>query len=65
MQKNRQETLEYRLAGETGPDHAKEFTMDLLLNSNVFARGVGHSKKEAEQMAAKQALELMGIIKHK
>ena len=44
VQKNRQETLEYRLAGESGPDHAKVFTMELLLNSNVFAQGTGRSK---------------------
>ena len=60
VQKNREETLEYRLAGTHGPDHDKTFEMELLLNSNVFAKGMGHSKKEAEQMAAKQALELMG-----
>lgn len=61
VQKNRQETLEYRLAGESGPDHAKQFTMELLLNSNVFAAGTGKSKKEAEQMAAREALRLMGF----
>lgn len=60
VQKSKQETLEYRLAGASGPDHDKQFTMELLLNSNVFASGTGRSKKEAEQMAAKQALELMG-----
>lgn len=43
-----------------GPDHDKRFTMELLLNSNVFAEGIGKSKKEAEQMAAKKALENMG-----
>lgn len=60
VQKNKQETLEYRLAGTTGPDHDKRFTMELLLNANVFAVGEGRSKKEAEQMAAKHALQLMG-----
>ena len=60
VQKNKQETLEYRLAGQSGPDHDKRFTMELLLNSNVFASGTGRSKKEAEQMAAKKALEIMG-----
>ncbi len=60
VQKNRQETLEYRLASTSGPDHDKTFDMELLLNSNVFATGKGRSKKEAEQMAAKQALALMG-----
>lgn len=60
VQKNKQETLEYRLAGTSGPDHDKRFTMELLLNSNIFASATGHSKKEAEQLAAKKALELMG-----
>lgn len=60
VQKNKQETLEYRLAGATGPDHDKRFAMELLLNANVFATGEGRSKKEAEQMAAKKALQLMG-----
>ena len=61
VQKNKQETLEYRLAGQSGPDHNQRFTMELLLNSNVFASGTGRSKKEAEQMAAKQALRTMGV----
>ncbi|MGI6180816.1 MAG: ribonuclease III [Agathobaculum sp.] len=60
VQKNKQETLEYRLAGTSGPDHDKRFTMELLLNSNVFATATGRSKKEAEQLAAKKALALMG-----
>ncbi len=60
VQKNKQETLEYRLAGTSGPDHDKRFTMELLLNSNVFASATGRSKKEAEQLAAKKALQLMG-----
>jgi len=60
VQKNKQETLEYRLADESGPDHDKRFTMELLLNANVFATGTGKSKKEAEQLAAKKALQLMG-----
>ena len=60
VQKNRQETLKYRLSDESGPDHDKRFTVQVLLNSNIFAEGVGRSKKEAEQMAARAALELMG-----
>ena len=43
VQKNKQETLEYRLAGQSGPDHDKRFKMELLLNSNVFASGTGRS----------------------
>ncbi|MFI3114602.1 MAG: putative dsRNA-binding protein, partial [Clostridia bacterium] len=60
VQKNRQETLSYKLVNEEGPDHKKIFTVEILLNSNAFAQGKGKSKKEAEQMAAKEALELMG-----
>ncbi len=61
VQKNRQETLSYRMAGSEGPDHDKQFVVEVLLNSNVIGVGRGHSKKEAEQMAAKSALELMGV----
>lgn len=60
IQKNPGEELTYRLAKEEGPDHDKSFTVEVLLNSNVIGSGVGHSKKQAEQYAAKQALELMG-----
>lgn len=61
VQKNQGETLEYVLVSETGPDHDKCFTVEVHLNSNVLGRGVGGSKKKAEQNAAKEALELMGI----
>ncbi len=60
VQKNREETLSYRLAATEGPDHEKRFTVELLLNSNVFATGSGHSKKAAEQEAAREALRMMG-----
>ena len=60
VQKNKQETLSYVLKGQQGPDHDKQFFVDLLLNSNAIAQGCGKSKKEAEQDAAKHALELMG-----
>ncbi len=61
VQKNQGETLEYVLVSETGPDHDKCFTVEVHLNSNIIGRGVGGSKKKAEQNAAKEALELMGI----
>ena len=38
----------------------KRFEVEVRLNSNVIGHGVGKSKKDAEQMAAKEALELMG-----
>lgn len=60
IQKNPEEILSYAVSGESGPDHDKQFTVEVRLNSNVIGEGVGHSKKAAEQAAAKQALLLMG-----
>ncbi len=54
------EVLEYVLVGESGPDHNKTFQMEARLNSNVIGRGAAHSKREAEQAAAKEALTLFG-----
>lgn len=54
------EVLEYYVTDESGPDHAKVFTVEARLNSNVIGVGNGKSKRSAEQMAAKQALELFG-----
>lgn len=61
VQKNQGEILEYVLVSESGPDHDKHFEVAVHLNSNVIGKGVGGSKKKAEQAAAKEALELMGI----
>lgn len=61
IQKNPHEHLSYVLVGESGPDHDKRFEVEVNLNSNVVGYGIGKSKKLAEQQAAKQALELMGI----
>lgn len=60
IQRNPEEYVSYYLIGESGPDHQKEFEVEVRLNSNVIGRGKGKSKKRAEQMAAMQALELMG-----
>ncbi len=60
IQRNPEEAVTYILTDEKGPDHDKEFTVEVHLNSNTIGRGVGKNKKQAEQMAAKQALELMG-----
>ncbi len=48
---------DYRVVSEAGPDHRKEFTVELTVRGEVFGRGTGRSKKEAEQRAAKEALE--------
>ena len=60
VQKNPEDTLEYVLTGESGPDHDKHFTVEVRLDHNVIGKGGGRSKKEAEQQAAREALELMG-----
>lgn len=60
VQKNPGERIEYKLVSESGPDHDKHFVVEVYLNSNPIGRGGGRSKKEAEQQAAHQALELMG-----
>lgn len=54
------ELLEYVLVGEHGPDHCKVFDIEARLNSNVIGRGSARSKREAEQLAAKEALVLFG-----
>lgn len=61
VQKNHGEILEYFMVGESGPDHNKTFIVEVRLNSNVIGTGEGRSKKQAEQFAAKEALELMGV----
>lgn len=60
VQKNPEEKVEYVLIGEEGPDHNKRFVVEVMLNSQVIGKGKGRSKKDAEQLAAKEALELMG-----
>jgi ribonuclease-3 len=47
---------EYRVAGETGPDHRKIFTVDVVVGREVLGSAVGKAKKEAEQEAARLAL---------
>ncbi len=48
----------YRMTGESGPDHNKLFSAQVLYNGKVAGEGSGRSKKEAEQAAAKSALEV-------
>ena len=60
IQRNPEESVTYHLIGESGPDHNKVFEVAVHLNSNIIGKGTGRSKKQAEQMAAKEALKLMG-----
>ena len=59
VQRKPGQALEYTLLSESGPDHNKSFTMNVLLNGSEIGRGTGRTKKEAEQSAAKSALERM------
>ena len=60
VQQNPEENVYYVLAEESGPDHDKTFKVEVRLHSNVIGKGVGRSKKAAEQDAAREALRLMG-----
>ena len=60
VQQTEGDFLEYEVVGESGPDHNKTFEVVAKLNSNIIGRGKGRSKREAEQNAAKQAMELFG-----
>ena len=57
MQKTYQQLPVYHVLQEQGPDHSKVFEMGVLFEGKIIGRGEGGSKKEAEQRAAKQALE--------
>ena len=59
VQRESGQVLKYQLVGESGPDHDKRFYVEVLLNGNSVGRGEGRSKKEAEQMAAKAAIETL------
>ena len=52
--------LYYEVVKESGPDHKKQFEVRAMLNSNEIGKGVGFSKREAEQAAARAALILFG-----
>ncbi len=60
IQQNPEEKVIYELADESGAAHNRVFTSNVLLNGQIIGTGVGGSKKEAEQNAAKEAIKLMG-----
>ena len=59
VQRESGRVLQYRLTGEEGPDHNKRFFMEVHLNGVPVGSGSGRSKKEAEQAAARNALDEM------
>lgn len=62
VQKKSDSKIIYEIVSESGPDHNKVFEVIVLVNSDSLGKGLGKSKKEAEQFAAKQALVKLGII---
>jgi ribonuclease-3 len=60
LQARAQPLPQYRLSHTTGPDHRKEFAVEVLVGERLVATGSGQSKKEAEREAARQALAVLG-----
>ena len=57
IQKDNKGRLAYTVISEHGPDHHKDFTVEVALSGKAIGCGNGQSKKEAEQEAAKDALK--------
>jgi ribonuclease III len=61
----REETeVSYRILAEEGPDHNKRFTAGVFLQGKLMGKGIGRTKKEAEQRAAQQVLDELGGENH-
>lgn len=60
LQVNGKVDITYTVIDESGPAHAKEFTMQVAVDGKELSTGFGRSKKLAEQAAAKSALEQLG-----
>lgn len=60
VQRRSGQVLTYHMLSQSGPDHNKKFLFEVRLNDESVGRGEGRSKKEAEQAAARDALEKMG-----
>lgn len=52
----------YRVIRESGPDHKKEFTVEVMIRGEALGVGMGHSKKKAEQEAALKAVKALGLL---
>ena len=57
VQRKPNQHISYEMLGQSGPDHDKTFVFRVLVNGVPVGEGSGRSKKEAEQMAAREALE--------
>lgn len=57
IQRKPNQIISYEMLSQSGPDHDKTFVFQVLVNGVPVGQGRGRSKKEAEQMAAREALE--------
>ena len=57
VQQKKNQVLAYELVGQSGPDHDKQFSVEVSLNGTIVGKGIGSSKKRAEQDAARCAIE--------
>ena len=57
VQQKKNQSLSYALVGQSGPDHDKQFVVEVRLNGTVIGKGTGTSKKRAEQDAARDAIK--------
>jgi len=55
--KNHQHAIEFRVTDERGPQHAREFDVEIYADNTFLAKATGRSKKDAEQKCAKLAIE--------
>jgi ribonuclease-3 len=59
MQEKFKVSPDYKILEEQGPDHDKNYTSGVFLNGELIAKGIGHSKQEAEKDAAQKAMEAL------
>lgn len=62
VQKSLQTTPSYKLANVSGPDHQKQFEVIAMIAGKAYGHGSGNTKKQAEQLAAKETLAALGIL---
>ena len=55
--------IQYNLIKHEGPPHRREFFVNVSVNNKLMGQGVGYSKKEAEQAAAKEAIERLEEVR--
>ena len=60
-QANKMSLPEYRVIDEKGPGHNRTFKVEVSMGTEIFGKGIGKSKKKAEQEAARNALQILDV----